>query len=252
MRLPKSKAPLPDEIPSMAIRVMPWKCLVVLTRLFNSILRTGHFKEAWTLGKFIVLPKPSKDRHRPSSYHPITLLSHVAKLFERLLLRKIVPHLPLRVKQFGFCSEHSTTLQLTRVLNLLACEINRGRCTVGIFLDIEKAFDRVSHEGLVAKLLKTSLPQAIVRLLASFLANRQFFVAVENAESGIRSIKAGVPQGSCLSPRLYAAYTDEIPKLNESLQEWKEDIELALYVISTGTPQHLPSRTTVLAYTSMA
>ncbi|CAH2099759.1 unnamed protein product [Euphydryas editha] len=101
-----------------------------------------------------------------------------------------------RMEQFGFRSEHSTTLQLTRVLNLLASDLNWDRCTVGVFFDIKKAFDRLRHEVLVAKLLKTSLPRAIVPLLASFLANRQFFVAVENAKSGIRSIKAGVPQGS--------------------------------------------------------
>ncbi|CAH2094956.1 unnamed protein product [Euphydryas editha] len=53
MRLSKGKAPGPDGIPSMAIRGMPWKCLVALTRLFNGILRTGHFPEAWKLGKTI-------------------------------------------------------------------------------------------------------------------------------------------------------------------------------------------------------
>ncbi|CAH2105211.1 unnamed protein product [Euphydryas editha] len=146
-----------------------------------------------------------------------------------MLLRRIVPHLPLRLEQFVFRSEHSTTLHLTRVLNLLASELNRSHCTVGVFLDIEKAFDRVWHEGLVAKLLKTSLPWALVRLLASFLANRQFFVAVENAEAGTRPIKAGVPQGNCLSPRLYAVFTDDIPTLGEDVVPalYADDIDSA-------------------------
>ncbi|CAH2097764.1 unnamed protein product [Euphydryas editha] len=64
MRLPKSKAPGPDIIPNMAIRWIPWKCPVPLTKLFNGILRIGHFPEAWRLGKVVVPPTPSQ---RPTS-----------------------------------------------------------------------------------------------------------------------------------------------------------------------------------------
>nr|XP_034826944.1 uncharacterized protein LOC117984436 [Maniola hyperantus] len=228
-RLPKRKAPGYDGIPIAAIQQLPKRGLVALTRLFNGILRTAHFPDSWKSGKVITIPKPGKDRRLPGSYRPITLLPHIAKLFERLLLRRLAPHTSPRAEQFGFRSNHSTTLQLARGLNFIASEKNRGYCTVGVFLDIEKAFDRVWHAGLLAKLLSTNLPPAIVRLVASFLEGRSFRVSVEGVDSQLRPIRAGVPQGSCLSPCLYAVYTDDIPTLAEHLREGEEDVLLSLY-----------------------
>ncbi|CAG5055375.1 unnamed protein product [Parnassius apollo] len=120
---------------------------------------------------------------------------------------------------------------MTRVLHLLAAEYNRGRISSGVFLDIEKAFDRVWHIGLLYRLEEqTSVPPAILRLMASFLEDRKFYVSVEDAESATRTIKAGVSQGSCLSPVLYAAYTNDIlHSVAGRLQEWEDDVELALY-----------------------
>ncbi|CAH2100523.1 unnamed protein product [Euphydryas editha] len=202
LRQPKRKAPGKDEITNAMLTKLPKNFIQAITMLYNGILQTGHFPEAWKQGKVIVIPKSGKDKRLPSSYRPITLLSHVAKLFERLLLRRLVPHLPLRVEQFGFRGDHSTTLQLARVINHLASEHNNKRCTVGVFLDMEKAFDR---EG------------------------RSFYVSVECADSQPRLIQAGVPQGICLSPPLYAAYTDDIPNLHDHLRGGEKDVMLALY-----------------------
>ncbi|CAH2040682.1 unnamed protein product, partial [Iphiclides podalirius] len=224
------KAPGTDGITTLAIRQLPKRGLVTLCRLYNGVLRTAHFPSEWKTGKIIVLPKPGKDRRLPESYRPITLLPHVAKLFERLLLRRIVPCIELRRGQFGFRSGHSTTAQLARVLHYLAAQYNRGRICLGVLLDMEKAFDRVWHEGLLHKLLEnTTTHRALVRLVASFLRDRKFVVHVEGADSAVRCIKAGVPQGSCLSPHLYAVYTDDIPTLEQNASDWDEDVLLALY-----------------------
>ncbi|GBP47638.1 RNA-directed DNA polymerase from mobile element jockey [Eumeta japonica] len=228
-RLPKRKAPGPDGIPTAAIRQLPRRAMVAMTRLFNGILRTGHFPKNWKMGRVIAIPKAGKDPRLATSQRPITLLSHIAKLFERIALRRLLRHLTPRQEQFGFRSGHSTTLQLARVLHHMAAEHNRGRRTVGVFLDIEKAFDRVWHPGLVFKLLNTQIPPALIRTVASFLEGRSFFVAVEDATSDPRPIHAGVPQGSCLSPCLYGVYTDDIPTLAGQLQDWEEDVVLALY-----------------------
>ncbi|CAG5055373.1 unnamed protein product [Parnassius apollo] len=90
-RLQPRKAPGHDGITNAALRQLPNRVLVELGRLYNGILRTSHFPEDWKKGKVIVLPKPGKDRRRAASYRPITLLPHIAKLFERLLLRRLRP-----------------------------------------------------------------------------------------------------------------------------------------------------------------
>lgn len=229
-RLPRRKAPGHDGISNAALKELPYKGLVSLARLFNGILRTHHFPADWKGGKVIVIPKPGKDRRLAGSYRPITLLPQIGKLFEKLLLKRLRPHLRMRDEQFGFRSRHSTTLQLTRVLHHLANELNEGRHTIGVFLDIEKAFDRVWHEGLIFKLLNTTLPQAYTKILLSFLEGRNFSVAVEGRISATKPISAGVPQGSCLSPALYGLYTNDIPTLEESDRlEGERGVMLALF-----------------------
>lgn len=230
LRLPAKKAPGVDNISNMELKQLPYKGLVALARLFNGVLRSHHFPELWKLGKVIMLPKPGKDRRQPGSYRPITLLPHIAKLFERLLLRRLSPHLKLRDEQYGFRAGHSTTLQLTRTLHHLAEETNLGRSTIGVFLDIEKAFDRVWHQGLLYKLTLTTVPPQLIRTINSFLNNRRFRVEVENALSSIKSMQAGVPQGSCLSPALYGLYTNDIPTLREEDRlEGERGVLLALF-----------------------
>ncbi|GBP76965.1 Probable RNA-directed DNA polymerase from transposon X-element [Eumeta japonica] len=94
--------------------------MVAMTRLFNGILRTGHFPVCQKIGCVIAIPKAGKDTRLASSQRPITLLSHIAKLFERIMLRRLHRHLTPRQEQFGFRSGHSTTLQLSFVLHHMA------------------------------------------------------------------------------------------------------------------------------------
>ncbi|GBP52037.1 RNA-directed DNA polymerase from mobile element jockey [Eumeta japonica] len=147
------------------------------------------FAGCWKIGRVIGIPKAGKDPRIASSQRPITLLSHIAKLFERIVLRRLHRHLIPRQEQSGFCSGHSTTLQLAQILHLMAAEHNRRRRTVGIFLYIEKAFDRVWHFGLLFKLISIEIPPALVRTVASFLDGCNFYVTVEESTSEPRPIR---------------------------------------------------------------
>ncbi|GBP16264.1 RNA-directed DNA polymerase from mobile element jockey [Eumeta japonica] len=80
-----------------------------------------------------------------------------------------------------------------------------------MFLVMEKAFDRVWYGGFLYKLLKTPLPPALKKIIAIFLRDRSFCVAVEEVLSAPHLTRLGVPQGSCLSSSLFAAFTDDIP-----------------------------------------
>ncbi|GBP27453.1 Probable RNA-directed DNA polymerase from transposon BS [Eumeta japonica] len=108
-------------------------------------------------------------------------------------------------EQYRFRSGHCTTLQLLRVLHHLASERNCKQYTVAVLLNMEEAFDRVLHDGLIHKLLNTSLPPALTRVVTR------------------------VPQSSCLSSELYALYTDDVPTLRDYHEDWEDDVMLALY-----------------------
>ncbi|GBP20217.1 Probable RNA-directed DNA polymerase from transposon X-element [Eumeta japonica] len=142
-----------------------------MNRVFNGILRTGHFPEAWKKGKIITILKAGKNPRKPGNIRPITLLCRVAKTFERALLTKLRLFLTQRQEQYGFRSGNSTTLQLIRVLHYLVLERNCERYTVAVLLDMEKAFDKMWPDNLIHKLLDTSLPPA---LTSQFSSTTQF------------------------------------------------------------------------------
>lgn len=86
--------------------------------------------------------------------------------------------------------------------------------TIAIFIDITKAFDRTWHQALKYKLTKIGTPYYILSIINSFLDKRTFSVNVNNHMSNPRTINAGLPQGSPLSPTLFNLYVADLPKLN--------------------------------------
>uniref|UniRef100_A0A2A4J820 Uncharacterized protein n=1 Tax=Heliothis virescens TaxID=7102 RepID=A0A2A4J820_HELVI len=142
LRTKVKKAPGADGITNTALRHLPHRTVAALARLYTGILRTGTFPGSWKEGRVIMLPKAQKNVLKPESYRPITLLPTISKVFEKLLLRHLIPHVTPRPEQFGFRAEHSTTLQLSRVLHHLANTANRKEYAVAVFLNMEKAFDR--------------------------------------------------------------------------------------------------------------
>lgn len=95
-----------------------------------------------------------------------------------------------------------------------------------ILLDIEKAFDSIWHDGLIFKLIKMKLPTYLIRILNSFIRKRQFSVHVNDATSNLIQIPAGLAQGTCISPILYALYVADIPIASKT--------EIALYADDTA------------------
>jgi hypothetical protein len=129
-------------------------------------------------------------------------------------------------EEFGFCPQHSTSDQILHVTEFIAKSNGQRHLTGAIFLDVAKAFDTVWHGGLVYKLHVAGVPLAMVKLINSFLKNRNFHAKIGNFFSAERDIKASVPQGSVLSPTLYAIFTAGIPKPDQT--------KIALYADDTA------------------
>jgi hypothetical protein len=210
------KAPGPDHIPNTALKLLPDKVVVALTAIINASLRLCHFPSRWKRANVIFIPKPGKDPKFPQNYRPISLLSNVGKIVEKVILTRLVKmandNAAIPDEQFGFRPKHSTADQLIHVTEFISHGMNQNKSTGAIFLDVAKAFDTVWHDGLVYKLHTAGLPLAMVKLINSFLQNRVFHAKIGHALSTERAIEAGVPQGSVLSPTLYAIFTADIPK----------------------------------------
>ncbi|GBP89047.1 Probable RNA-directed DNA polymerase from transposon BS [Eumeta japonica] len=163
-----------------------------------------------------------KPRDLPASYRPISLLSGLAKLFERVLKTRLSNHLfgkgLIIDEQFGFRPAHSCPQQVLRLVEYVTEGLRTKQKTVAVFFDVTKAFDRVWHAGLVYKLYSLQVPDRLILIIQNFLSNRYFTFRHERTHSTRRLIRAGVPQGSALSPFLYSAYTNDISRPTSGVQ----------------------------------
>lgn len=209
------KAPGPDKLQNILIKKLPRKAIVMLNFIFNACLKTSYFPNEWKIANVIAIAKPIKDLTHPQNYRPISLLSALSKVFEKLILKRInafiEQHNCIQDFQFGFRPQLSTTHQLARVTHEIKNALDLKQSTGVILFDGEKAFDTVWHEGLLHKLFSLNFPVYIVKIIQSFLCNRKFSVSIKNTQSETKSIPAGVPQGSCLSPTLYNLFISDLP-----------------------------------------
>lgn len=209
------KAPGTDNLQNTLLKHLPVNAVTRLSTLFSACLRQGYFPNHWKHAKVVAIPKANKKRTLPSSYRPISLLNVLGKLFEIVIQKRLREHLDahniLPPQQFGFRAQHSTCHQALRITNYIEIAKQNRKSTGAIFLDIEKAFDSVWHDGLVHKLITTETPTYLVKIIDSFLKKRTFAVSIPGATSSSHPIPAGVPQGSVLSPTLYNVFTADIP-----------------------------------------
>lgn len=210
------KAAGPDRVSNRALKNLPKKMIAALANIINAMLRLRHFPSQWKNATVIFIPKPGKSPKFPQNYRPISLLSSVSKIAEKVILNRLLSETTsnniLLKEQFGFRRYHSTTDQIVRVTENISTSFSWNQCTAAVFLDVSKAFDTVWHDGLIYKMHSFGLSLGITKLIRSFLTERTFRAKIQNALSNPRYIEAGVPQGSVLSPTLYSIFTSDIPK----------------------------------------
>jgi len=120
-KLPRKKSPGYDLITSEILNQLPKKAIVLLTYIFNLMLRLSYFPLLWKFSTVIHILKPKKPPDRPSSYRPISLLPILSNMFEKILLKRISNIIAeskiLPDSQFGFRTKHSTIYQINRIVD---------------------------------------------------------------------------------------------------------------------------------------
>ncbi|KAL1123731.1 hypothetical protein AAG570_001504 [Ranatra chinensis] len=213
-KLKTNKAPGSDGITNKVAKNISRKALTKLTNIINAILRTCHYPRQWKTVTVVALPKPGKLPSLPSSYRPISLLSVLAKITDKIILSRL-----LRVtealdiipdSQFGFRRKHATTHQLSRVVSHVSEQMKSGRSTAMVSLDCEKAYDTVWTNGLLFRLTEYNFPLPLIKIMQSYLSDRNIRVRIGESLSEEVSLQAGLPQGSVLSPWLFNIYTAHV------------------------------------------
>ena len=197
----------PDGIPPKFLKEFADELAPVLCRLFCLILISCTYPSSWKHALVQPVPKKS-DQSNPSNYRPIALTSAVAKVFETLLNPHFIKHLEsnhlLSDQQYGFCKARSTGDLLSYLSHAWSSSLRNSGESFVVALDISKAFDRVWHKALLAKLPAYGFTPSFCKLISSFLSNR--FISVVVATSASFLISSGVPQVSVLSSTLFLLF----------------------------------------------
>lgn len=232
-KLKLRKSPGYDRISSIMLKELPRKGIVFITNLINAAIRLRYVPRTWKRAKMIIIPKPDKPPDQITSYRPISLLSVISKIFEKIIqsrLNEIIAEKNLLPSiQFGFRAKHSTIEQINRVSSAILQALENKEFAPTVFLDVSNAFDKVWHEGLVHK-LRGKIPDCFRLLIASYLKDRSFEVHIGSESSELKPISAGVPQGSILGPVLYLLYTMDFPQ--------DEDVTSALFADDSAAIAH--------------
>lgn len=215
-KLKANKAPGNDKISNISLKYLPKKGRILFTKIINAILKTGYFPTQWKLSKVLPFPKPGKVPNKPENMRPISLLSKLSKLTEKIILLRLKSEVDekniLQDEQFGFRSKHSTTHALINIITDLTNSLNDKNCSSMVLLDVEKAFDTVWQDGLIYKLIKSNISSYLVKVIHSYLDKRRMSVHINEFSSNEKPIAAGVPQGSILGPLLFIFYISDMPK----------------------------------------
>ena len=162
-----------------------------------------------------MLIKPDKPPLQTTSYRPISLLCAIMKLFEWVIEKHLRKHLDdngfFSRYQSGFRKSKSTNDHLFRLSQTIMESFNLDEHVIAAFLDVEKALDNVWNNGLRYKIYQLDLPTKLCRWLSDFLVGRVIQVKIEGFLSPNICPKAGIQQGSNLSPLLFLIYVNDMP-----------------------------------------
>jgi hypothetical protein len=194
------------------IKFLACQIALPLSHIFNLSLTHGEFPVKLKNCRVIPIHK-SGSRLDCDNYRPISLLSSISKILEKIVAEKLTSHLLsnslLYNHQYGFLPNRSTEQNLLQILNYITTAFNEGLYCVGVFLDLRKAFDVCSHEILLKKLRKMGICGTTYDWFASYLSGRSQCVDISGSLSDFIELEISVIQGSTLGPLLFLCYIND-------------------------------------------
>ena len=202
-----------SDIPIILIKQSAKIISPLLTWLYNNCMRLGDFPEIFKFGKVTPIFKKG-NAELFENYRPVSILPIFGKIFEKIIYKRFYSFFTsqhvLSSNQFGFRKAHSTVHALHSSVKIIEDAMNNNMHTIGIFIDLSKAFDTLDHNILLDKLEHYGIRGIAKQLTSSYLTNRRQYTCFGGEESNKLFVRFGVPQGSVLGPLLFLVYINDI------------------------------------------
>jgi exonuclease III len=195
----------------------------VIVHLWSRCRATGLFPDGAKKAKTVPVHKGKglKD-YLYTNYRPISLLSIIGKILERLIYNQLTDFLLryniLFKSQHGFREGHSTTHAMIDFISSINEALDKGELSYGVFCDLSKAFDTINHQILFKKLDHYGIRGMALNLLKNYFTGRSQFVSFNGENSGELPLSTGVPQGSILGPLIFLIYVNDLSASTDALR----------------------------------
>lgn len=227
-----------DDVPIKVIKAAKGPLIKPLMHAINASFISGIFPRQLKIARVIPIYKKGEETNI-KNYRPISILPSISKIFEKAMYLNLTRHLEkynlYNEEQHGFRKQKSTITALISFIESVIDSLDEKNQAAGIFMDLSKAFDSISHSKMIDKLSNLGIKNSYLNWFESYLTNRYQYVEITRSnknqilkyKSTTENVKYGVPQGSILGPLLFICYIGDMPDSLSKLYQVKN--QLCLY-----------------------